>query len=76
MPVISYHIHSTELRGLDAAVAKMQLICQVDDSQYAIMRDFKPIPCGAEQRGYFPVKENSLGLSMVCLIDEDVGQSQ
>jgi len=49
---------------------------QADDSEYAIKRDFEPIPCGAEQLGYSPVKENSLGLGMLCLIDEDVGQSQ
>jgi len=61
---------------LDAAVAEMRLMCQADDSQYAIKWDLEPIPCGVEQLGYCPVKENSLGLSMVCLIDEDVGESQ
>jgi len=54
----------------------MRRTCQADVSQYAIKRDSQPIPCGAEQLGYSPVKENGLGLSMVCLIDEDVGRSQ
>jgi len=51
-------------------------MCQADDSQYAIMWDFEPIPCGAEQLGYSPAKKKSLSLCMVRLIDEDVGQSQ
>jgi len=64
------------LRGLDAAVARVHLTCQAEDtSQNAIMRDFEPIPCGAAQLGYSPVKGNDLSLSMVCLIDDDVGQS-
>jgi len=54
----------------------MRLTCQADNSQYAIQWESEPIPYGAEQLGYSPVKENSLGLSMVCLIDEDIGQSQ
>jgi len=62
--------------GQDVAVAEMRLMYQADASQYAIMRDFKPIPWGAEKLGYSPVKENGLRHSMVCLIDEDVGQSQ
>jgi len=64
------------LRGLDAEVAEMRLTCQADDSQYAIKQDLEPIHSGAEQLGYSPIKQNSLGLSMVCLIDEDFGQSQ
>jgi len=64
------------LRGCDTAVAEMRLNCQADVSQYAIKWDLDPIPCGAEQLKYSPVKENSLGISMVCLIDEDVGQGQ
>jgi len=36
------------LRGLDAAVAGMQLACQADNSQYAIKWDLKLILCGAE----------------------------
>jgi len=64
------------LRGLDMAAAEMRVTCQADDRQYAINWDSEPIPCGAEQLGYSPVKENSPGLSMVCLIDEDVQQSQ
>jgi len=62
--------------GLDVAVARMQLMYQADDSQYAIQRDSVPIPCEAEQLGYSPVTENGLSPSMACLIDEDVGQSQ
>jgi len=54
----------------------MRLTCQADDSQYAIKWDSEPIACGAGQLGYSPVKENSLGLGMVCLIDEDIGQIQ
>jgi len=58
------------------AVAEVRLTCQADVSQYAIKQDSEPIPCGVEQLGYSPVKENSFNLSMVCLIDEDVGQGQ
>jgi len=54
----------------------MRLTCQADGSQYVIKWYLEPMPWGAEQLGYFPAKENSLGLSMVCVIDEDVGQSQ
>jgi len=54
----------------------MRLTYQADDSQYVIKRDLEPIPCGAERCGYSPVNENSLGLCMVSLIDEDIGQSQ
>ena len=57
------------------AVAKVRQTCQADNSQYAIKCDVEPIPCGAESLGYSPAKENSLSLSMVCLSDEDVGQS-
>jgi len=64
------------LRGLDAAVPGMRLTCLADDSEYAITQDREPIPCGAEQLVYSPVKENSPGLSMVCLIDEEVRQAQ
>jgi len=64
------------LRGRDTAVAEMRLKCQADVSQYAIKLDLEPIPCGAEQLRYSPVKENSLGLGMVCLIAEEVGQGQ
>jgi len=55
------------LRGPDAAVAGMGLTCQVDDSQYVIRSDFESMPCGAEQLGYSPGKDNGLGLNMVCL---------
>ena len=55
---------------------KVQQMCQADVGQYASKRDFKPIPCGAQQLGYSAAKENSLKLCMVCLIDEDIGQSQ
>ena len=63
------------LRGLDAAVARVRLTCQADIRQYWIKRGFEPIPCGVESLGYSLVQENGLGLSMVCLIDEDVGRS-
>jgi len=55
---------------------KVRLTCEADVSQYVSQRDFKLITCGAEQLGYSPSKENGLGLSMACLIDEDMGQSQ
>jgi len=58
------------------AVPGMRLTCQTDDRQYAIMWDFEPIPSGVEQLGYSMAKEKSLGCSMVCLIDKDLGQSQ
>jgi len=58
------------------AVAEVRLTCQADVSQYAIKWDLEPIPWEAEQLGHSPVKENSLGLSVVCLIDGDIGQSQ
>jgi len=64
------------LRGLDAAVEGMRLTCQADDSQYVIKWDLEQIVCGADQLGYSPAKEKSLGLSKVCVIDEDVEQSQ
>ena len=43
---------------------------QADNSRYAIRKDLKPVPGGAEQLGHSPISENSLDLSMVVLIDE------
>jgi len=54
----------------------MRLMCQADDTQYAIKRDLKPNPCGEAQLGYSQGKENGLDLSMVCPIDDDIRQSQ
>jgi len=58
------------------AVEGMRLACLADDSQCASKCVSEPIPSGAEQLGYSPVKGNSLGLSMVSLIAKDVGHSQ
>ena len=47
-----------------------------DDSQYAIMWDLELFPqLEADHLRHSPVSELSLNLSMVCLIDCDVGQS-
>jgi len=52
-------------------------MCQADDSQYAIMWDLEPFPeLEAEQLGHPPLSEISPNLSMVCLIDCNIGQSQ
>jgi len=43
-------------------------MCQVDASQYVSKWDLKSSQVGLEQLGHSPAEENSLGLSMVCLI--------
>ena len=71
-----YSTTPTELtyEGLDTSTAIVRLTCLTDDSQYANTWNFEPFPLlGLEPLGYFVVKENSLHLRMVCLIDCDLG---